>query len=168
MKPRAPSSESLHHTPLVLFLIATLSIKAVVLAQLHGHPLLQPAGTLDSAVYVDLGRRVAAGDPALGPEPYFVAPLYIYFLGLVFFLSGGSLLAAKIVQIVLGTLAVGLVQATARHWFDGRAAWIAAGLVAATGVCSEGVASLTVALRPRAAPRDPLVAVRLRLSSFRR
>lgn len=105
-----------------------------MLAQLHAHPLLQPGGGLDSEAYVALGQRVAGGDLALGPEPFFVAPLYAYFLGLTFALTGGSLLAAKVAQIALGTAAVALVHATARRFGNTPAARTAAVLVAATGV----------------------------------
>jgi 4-amino-4-deoxy-L-arabinose transferase-like glycosyltransferase len=115
-------------------LLVTLALKAVVLAQLHAHPLLQPEGGLDSEVYVRLARQAAAGDWALGREAYYVSPFYAYFLATVFTFSGGSLLAAKVVQIVLGTAAVGLIFATTQIWFGRRAAWVAGGLAAATGV----------------------------------
>ncbi len=114
-------------------LLVTFAAKAVVLAQLHEHPLLQPVGGLDSEAYVALASRVAAGDLALGPEPFYVAPLYAYFLGAIFALTGGSLLAAKVVQITLGTLAVALVHATTRRFGGALAARAAAVLVALTG-----------------------------------
>src|SRR5687767_14585549 len=107
---------------------AVLALKLVVLFQLHAHPLLQPAEGLDTQTYVELGRRVAGGDLALGSEPFFVAPLYAYVLGVLFAVSGGSLLFAKCVQVALGTLAVGLIAATAGRWHGRRAGWIAGGL----------------------------------------
>ena len=115
-------------------LLAALLAKATVLAQLHAHPLLQPEGGLDSDVYVRLARQAAGGDWLLGHEAYFVSPFYVYFLAAVFVLTGSSLLAAKTVQIVLGTAAVGLVLATTDAWYGRRAAWIAGALAAATGV----------------------------------
>ena len=108
-------------------------MKAVALLQLHGHPLLQPAGELDTAYYVALARDVAAGDLSAGGRVFFVSPLYVYVLAAVFATTGGSLLAAKVVQIVLGAAAVGLVFATARLWFGERAARLAAGLALLTG-----------------------------------
>ncbi|HLA79612.1 MAG TPA: tetratricopeptide repeat protein [Vicinamibacteria bacterium] len=130
-------------------LAATVVAKAVVLAQLHRHPLLQPAGGLDSAAYVDLARRVASGDWALGPEPYFVAPLYVYFLGAIFGATGGSLLAAKLVQVLLGTGAVGLTYLTARRWLEPRAALVAGAALALTGVVTfNEVVLLQSALDP--------------------
>ena len=112
-----------------------LLARGVVLLQLHGHPLLQPTGVLDSAVYVRLARQAAGGDWALGPEPYFVSPLYVYFLAALFRLFGESLLLPQVVQAVLGAAAVGLLAATARRLFASEAvAAVAAALGALAGV----------------------------------
>jgi tetratricopeptide (TPR) repeat protein len=118
---------------LLLVIAAAAAIKAAVLAQLHDHPLLQPAGGLDSETYVRLAERAAAGDWALGPEPFFVSPLYVYFLAVVL-KATGSVLAAQTVQAMLGAAAVGLVGASARRLFGGPASRWAAVLAAATGV----------------------------------
>jgi tetratricopeptide (TPR) repeat protein len=120
--------------PLLGLLAAVLAVKLVVAAQLGGYPLLQPIGGLDTAVYVELARKVAAGDWLLGPGAYYVSPLYIYFLALCLAMSGGALMAVRVIQAVLGTAAVGLVFLTARAWFGERAAWVAAGLAALTGL----------------------------------
>jgi tetratricopeptide (TPR) repeat protein len=104
----------------------TFALKACVLAQLYALPLLQPVGTTDGAYYLDLARRVAAGDLALGPAPFHVAPLYVYVLGLLLALGGGHLLVPAVAQIGLGAAAVGLVHATARRLAGARAAVFAA------------------------------------------
>jgi tetratricopeptide (TPR) repeat protein len=121
------------HAPYLL-LVGALALKAIVLLQLYDHPLLEPAGGLDSGAYVRLAQEVTGGNYGLGPEVYYLSPFYIYFLALLFALSQGSLLAVKTVQILLGALAVGLIFATSRHWHGPRAAWIAAALAAGTGV----------------------------------
>ena len=96
-----------------------------------------------------LARRVASGDLALGTEPFFVAPLYAYVLGLLLAVSGGSLLFAKCVQVVLGTAAVGLIAATASRWQGRRAGWAAGALAAATGLFTfHEVVILQAALDP--------------------
>jgi tetratricopeptide (TPR) repeat protein len=128
---------------------AALAARLVVLAQLQAHPLLQPESGLDSGTYVALARRVASGDLWLGPEPYFVSPLYIYFLAAIFAVSGGSLLAAQATQVLLGTAAVGLIHADARRWLGEGRAWIAGLLAAATGVFAfHEVTLLQAALDP--------------------
>jgi len=74
---------------------AALVVKTTVLVQLGGHPLLQPLGELDSAFYVQLARSLATDGPLAGGEPFFVSPLYVYFLGAIFAL-GGSIEAARV------------------------------------------------------------------------
>jgi hypothetical protein len=98
-RPRASEPTGRARLAPALLLLAALAVKAVVLAQLHRHPLLQPEGGLDSEFYVRLARQAAGGDWALGREPYFLSPFDLYFLAVVFVLSKGSLLAAKVVQI---------------------------------------------------------------------
>jgi hypothetical protein len=138
--------------PLFLLLLATVALKAAVLAHFNAHPLLQPAGDMDSGVYARLAADVARGDLLLrgpGPVPFFVSPLYIYFLAAIHALSAGSLLAAKVVQIVLGTAAVGLVWGMTRRLFGDRAALVAGILYALTGVVTfHEVLILQAALDP--------------------
>jgi Flp pilus assembly protein TadD len=111
-----------------------LAVRLVLLSQLHGHPLLQPTGVLDDAEYFRLAQRAAGGDWALGPGAYYVSPLYIYFLALVFRVAGVAVLPAQVVQAVLGTAAAGLAALCARRLFGARAGVVAGLLVAATGV----------------------------------
>ncbi len=121
-------------TRLTLLLIATALLKGLALIELGGHPLLQPQGGLDGAVYVDLARRVAGGDLRAGPDAFFVSPLYIYFLGPFVSFGDAGLWGARILQTALGTAAVGVVYATARRLGAGAGAWVAAAALALTGV----------------------------------
>ncbi len=66
--------------------------------------------------------------------PFFVSPLYIYFLAPILGLTGGSLTAVRVVQILLGTAAAGFVFATARRLFGETAATVGTALYALTGV----------------------------------
>lgn len=100
-------------------------MKAAVLYALGDHPLLQPRGDMDTAVYVALAKHAPA-------EPFFVSPLYLYFLRA----AGVSLLAARIIQVILGSVAVVLIFDMARRWFGDRAAVVAAILAIGTGVIS--------------------------------
>ncbi len=113
---------------------AALLVRLIVLAQLGGHPLLLPRGGLDDAAYVKLASRVASGDLLLRPDVYYLAPLYTYFLGLIFALTGGSIGAARLIQVVLGAATVGLIGAAAAAWWGRRAGIIAAVLTACTGL----------------------------------
>ena len=115
------------------FLGALFVVKLIALSQLQHHPLLQPDAGLDTASYVELARRVLDGDILLGPGLYYQSPLYIYFLAMTLGVSG-SFAFVRIVQIALGTAAAGCAFLAARAWFGPRAGWIAAWLVALTGV----------------------------------
>jgi tetratricopeptide (TPR) repeat protein len=131
----APDRASRRHLLLPAAIVAgAFAVRVVVLLQLGRHPLLQPGGVLDDAVYVQLARRVASGDLALAPGAYFLPPLYAYFLGLVFALTDGSIAAARFVQVALGTLAVHLNMQTAAAWFGARAGLVTGILTAATGL----------------------------------
>ena len=114
------------------------AVKGLAIAQLGGHPLLQPAGGLDSEWYVALASRVAAGDWTLagafegGTFP--VSPLYVYVLAIVLGVFGGSLVAARVVQAALGVVAIACAMRSARHWFGDPAALVAGALLAGAGV----------------------------------
>src|SRR4029079_14165945 len=125
--------DAMKHRSLLVFLAAVFALKATVALQLDRHPLLQPETGLDTTAYAALAKRVAAGDLALGPGLYYVAPLYIYFLALIY-AATKSFTAARLVQAALGTIAVGLTFAMARDWFGRRAAWWTAVLAALTGI----------------------------------
>ena len=118
----------------ILLIVAATAIKLIVLAQLHAHPLLQPRGDLDTTYYVELAERVAGGDINLGGEPFFVSPLYVYVLGVIFAVFGKSLLAAQVVQMIGGIGAVGVIAWTARRWFGAAAGWTAGALAIGTGL----------------------------------
>lgn len=110
--------------PYVLLFLTALAVKAAVLYALHDHPLLQPSGQMDGAVYLSMAR---SGAP---PVAYYLSPLYLYFLQL----TGASIAIALAFQVVLGSLAVVLAYDTARRWFDSRGALLTAALAVLTGV----------------------------------
>ena len=118
---------------MVIFLAAVFLLKLAVMLQLRDHILTQPDAGLDTTAYVALADRVLSGDIALGPELYFLSPLYIYFLASILAVAR-SVVVVRLVQIVLGTGAVALVYVAADEWFGRRAAWLAAALSALTGL----------------------------------
>ena len=125
--------------PYILVFLAALIVKAAVLASIHAHPLLQPSGDMDGAVYLDLARN---GPPAVA---YFVSPLYLYFLKL----AGASIAVATVAQIILGSIGVVLLFDTARRWFGIRGAYLSAILLLLTGVVTfDEVTILQSALDP--------------------
>jgi Flp pilus assembly protein TadD/4-amino-4-deoxy-L-arabinose transferase-like glycosyltransferase len=132
-KKRVPDPQRVRLGPWAALLAGAFLLKLIVVLQLKDHPLVQPEVGLDTSAYAVLAQRVLAGDLGLGPGLYFMSPLYIYFLagGLA---GTGSYTAVRVLQILLGTVSIGLIFQTAREWFGDRAAWIAAVLAAFTGL----------------------------------
>jgi tetratricopeptide (TPR) repeat protein len=105
---------------------AALLIRALHLAQLRGSPLF---GILmgDSRSYDRWARAIAAGD-WLGGEVFYQAPLYPYFLAIVYRGAGDDLLAVRAVQALLGAGSCVLLARAGWHFFSTRAG-VAAGLL---------------------------------------
>jgi len=117
---------------LVVITGATL-LKLLIVWQLADHPLVQPEIGLDTTAYADLAKRVVAGDWGLGPDLYYVSPLYIYVLAAGLALTD-SFTAVRVLQVLAGALAVGGIWTMTRRWSTPRAAWCAAVLAAGTGL----------------------------------
>jgi 4-amino-4-deoxy-L-arabinose transferase-like glycosyltransferase len=83
----------------------------------------------DARSYSEWGRRIADGD-WLGTEVFYQAPLYPYFLGVLHATVGGSPLAVRLCQAVLGALACAMLGAAAARWFSPRVG-VVTGILAA-------------------------------------
>ncbi len=119
--------------PIGIVVAVAAFLKLIVVWQLADHPLVQPDIGLDTTAYADLARQVVAGDLALGPGLYYVSPLYIYVLAAGLALTD-SFTTVRVLQVLVGALAVGGIWTMAREWSSSRAAWFAAGLAAVTGL----------------------------------
>ena len=80
----------------------------------------------DARGYDAWAERLAAGD-WVGADVFYQAPLYPYFLGLVYAVAGHDLLAARVVQAAIGGASAVLLASAADRLFSRRMAW-AAGL----------------------------------------
>lgn len=87
---------------------------------------------VDSEVYDRAARALAAGD-GLG-EPFFFQPfLYPFVLGLIYLVTNGSVVAAKLVQAVLGAATCGLVAGLGERVADRRTGLVAGFITAIYG-----------------------------------
>lgn len=84
---------------------------------------------LDCAIYDALARDLARGDNPWH-EPYTVPPLYPYLLAGIHALSGGSILAARLFQALLGGVACVVTCLLGWRLFD-RKVGVAAGVITA-------------------------------------
>ncbi len=88
---------------------------------------------MDPLYHLEWARAFAAGE-VFRDGPFFRAPLYPWFLGLLLKLFGDGLLLPRIVQAGLGALTTGLTFAIGRRAFDFRVGLVAALLVAVNWV----------------------------------
>jgi 4-amino-4-deoxy-L-arabinose transferase-like glycosyltransferase len=124
--PRAPAS----FAPWALAIFGfALALRALHLWQLRASPFLEV--TLgDAASYDGWARRLAAGD-WVGSEVFYQAPLYPYFLGVLYATVGDAPLVVRGLQAVLSAAACALLASAGARLFS-RGAGIAAGLLLAS------------------------------------
>ena len=78
----------------------------------------------DSRGYDAWARQIAAGD-WIGSEVFYQAPLYPYFLGVIYAVFGRDLAIVRVCQAVVGSAACTLVGLTAWRLFSKKAAIVA-------------------------------------------
>jgi len=105
--------------------------------------------SVDPKVYHDWATRIAAGD-WVGDGVFFLSPLYPYFLAVIYSLTGPSILAAKVVQLLIGTANCLLVYSLGRQVFDARTGLLAAGMgaVYSMSIFYDGILLITAIQTP--------------------
>ena len=78
----------------------------------------------DSRVYDDWARKIAQGN-WLGNEVFYQAPLYPYFLGVLYSIAGRDLFFVRVVQAIIGSLACVLLGLAGARLFSKRVGVIA-------------------------------------------
>ncbi len=89
--------------------------------------------TIDALYHHIWAQQIASGD-ILGGGPYFRAPLYPFFLGLIYSICGVNFSAVILLQHLIGVLSVPLVFIIARKYFSRFVGYFAAVLTAINGV----------------------------------
>jgi len=112
-----------------LLFLGALFVRLGYQYQMSSSPLWQ-APILDEAVNHHWALEVARGE-GWGELPFFRAPLYPWFLGLVYRVLGESPAGARLVQALLSSVTCLLVWWIARRTFSPLAGWCA-GVLAAT------------------------------------
>jgi tetratricopeptide (TPR) repeat protein len=111
----------------VVFVLA-LALRLVYLAGYRSNPFFADP-QMDALYHDRWARSLAAGD-WLGSEVFFRSPLYPYFLGVVYALTGGSYLAPRLIQCLIGALSCVLVFRIGRR-LHGPGTGFVAGIMAA-------------------------------------
>ena len=108
--------------------LLALAVRLVHLAELQGSPLL--SGLMgDSRQYDTWAQQIAGGD-WIGTQVFYQAPLYPYWLAVIFALAGHNLGLVRVIQAVLGAASCVLLGLAGRRFFSDRAGVIAALLMA--------------------------------------
>ena len=111
--------------PLLMFVVA-LTVRMVYLNQAETSPTFdQPI--MDEQYHVRLAEQINADD-GLPKEPYYRAPLYPYFLSVLFRITDESLYGVRLLQIILGSLLPILVYLLGLRLLDRRIAYWAGGV----------------------------------------
>ncbi len=108
-----------------------LAARGLHVWQLGGTPMLSvPLG--DAISYGAWAREIAGGS-WIGDETFYQAPLYPYFLAVVYQVFGAEIGVVRVVQALLGALSCALVADATGRLFGGRAGWLGGGLLALYG-----------------------------------
>jgi len=83
----------------------------------------------DAKGYDDWALRIAAGD-WIGTDVFYQAPLYPYFLGVIYALFGHSLMAVRVVQALLGSASCVFLALAGRKFFSAGVAIVAGAALA--------------------------------------
>ncbi len=108
---------------LALFVFALLLRLWIVAMYEARHPQASTP-VIDEAAYDAWARRIAAGD-WIGKGVFFQEPLYSYLLGVLYWIAGPSLHAARLAQALIGATTAFAVLLLARRMFGRAAGWIA-------------------------------------------
>ncbi len=112
-------------TACIIFSLA-LTIRFIYLYESSANPSFQ-APIVDSKVY-DETARTFAKEQSLGSNFFWQPFFYPFFLSVVYFFSGSSIISAKVIQVLLGALTCTLTYRLAEVIFDRRIG-IIAGLI---------------------------------------
>ncbi|HZT75578.1 MAG TPA: tetratricopeptide repeat protein [Vicinamibacterales bacterium] len=112
---------------LAIFLVA-LTVRLVHVWQIRKAPFFDVLMG-DARGYDEWARRIAGGE-WIGRDVFYQAPLYPYFLGIIYRVAGHSLLAVRVCQAAIGSASCVLLGTAARRLFS-PAVGLAAGLMLA-------------------------------------
>jgi predicted membrane-bound mannosyltransferase len=109
---------------IALFLAAFL-IRFIYLNQLESMPNFDEP-QMDERYHLEVANQINSG--TLPDEPFFRAPLYLYFFAAVFNLTGESFYDTRLIQIILGSLLPVLILLLGVRVFNRTVAVVAAAI----------------------------------------
>lgn len=125
VKSLSPNRELLFY--LLIFLFA-FAVRAVYLWEIHDEPVFSLL--LGDAQSYDTWAREISGGNWLGDRVFYQAPLYPYFLAVIYTFLGRDFLVVRIIQIILGIASCLLLARAGRYFFSKKAGIITGFLLA--------------------------------------
>jgi 4-amino-4-deoxy-L-arabinose transferase-like glycosyltransferase len=113
-------------------LLIALALRLIYVAQIRDAPYFE-VPLVDGANYVRTAGVIAGGDLLAGPQVFWQAPLYPYFLALLMGLFGLGLGQVYVIQALIGAFSCWLVYRIGRRLFGDREALWAALVMACYG-----------------------------------
>src|SRR5688572_32982536 len=107
---------------LIIFAVA-LTVRLIHIWQIRSSPFFDVLMG-DAHGYDQWAQRLAAGD-WIGADVFYQAPLYPYFLGVIYAIVGRDLLVVRIIQAVIGSASCVLLGMAGARLFSTRAGLIA-------------------------------------------
>ncbi len=120
-----------YSNPNIILPLVAFIIRLIYVIQRQSSPFFA-APEIDQAMHDLWAQQIAAGD-IWGREAFFRAPLYYYFLALIYYIFGHNYLVPRIVQITLGAYASWLTYRLGRRLYGEKAGLIAGFLYAFCG-----------------------------------
>ncbi len=136
-KPRPPATGDRHAArrrprPEILLpaaaILLAFSLRLIFFLQLAASPIAEFL-VEDSRVYHEWARLIAGGG-LIGDDVFHALPLYPYFLGLIYAVTGGGIQTARLVQVIMGTVNCFLLYRLGRKLFRPAVATTAVFLMA--------------------------------------
>jgi 4-amino-4-deoxy-L-arabinose transferase-like glycosyltransferase len=109
-------------------LLGALLLRLLYLSTIVSNPYFDHPIT-DEKLYDTWARAIVSGEPFID-YPYYDSPLHAYYLAALYWLFGDSLLAVRVVQVIIGVLNVAVLYRIARRLFDSTTAQVAGVLAA--------------------------------------
>jgi len=130
---------------LAIFIIALL-VRITAVLQLQNHPVIMHApidekSGMDSVKWHTIAKRVVSENDWTfrngflhGAHYFLYEPLYVYFLSVIYFLFGYSIVAVSVIQAILGAVLVLLVYYIGKEFFNEKVGLIASFITALYGL----------------------------------
>lgn len=117
------------------FLIFVLAyvLRLVYIVEISGQPYFS-APAVDAEYHDTWAQQIAEGDFTFEEGPFFRAPLYPYFLGFLYFLTGHDYFMVRVIQALIGALSCVLIFKLGTRLFNERVGLIAGFVSACTGI----------------------------------